>query len=151
MMDVPGERRASIISAQFEHRIALLSVAVLSRIRKMKIANLRKFQALVQNLLPFVSTQVDYRIVLEIAYHQEVGEDFSLKQLLLSEVGPPATVRRRLERLVGLRVIGKRSGGGDGRFVWLTVEKEPMRRLLQVARAVEMKRGTSTAAGAASR
>lgn len=103
----------------------------------MEIKNLRKFRSLVRNQLPFIDTLSDYDIVVEIGYHQELRRLFSLKQLLLSEFAPPATIRRRLSRLVSLGVVVKRVDRDDGRFVRLTLEREPYRRLRHMARLVE--------------
>lgn len=59
----------------------------------------------------------DFNVVLEIAYHEELGRPLNLKQLFLLGAAPASTVQRRLRRLKRLGVIEQRRSRDDRRAV----------------------------------
>src|SRR5271157_3177203 len=59
--------------------------------------------------LQFLESLEDYDIVCEIGAAQEAGKFMTAKQLLLCDLGAPATLRRRLERMVKMGIITMRS------------------------------------------
>lgn len=61
-------------------------------------------------------------LIVEIGYHEEQGRPLTIKSLLLLELGAPATVRRRLQRLVDLGLVHKRPVSHDRRICYLEVD-----------------------------
>ena len=61
-------------------------------------------------------------LIVEIGYHEEQGRPLTIKSLLLLELGAPATVRRRLQRLVDLGMVHKRPVSHDRRICHLEVD-----------------------------
>ncbi|MEK7752747.1 MAG: hypothetical protein AAB654_12575 [Acidobacteriota bacterium] len=61
-------------------------------------------------------------LIVEIGHHQEQGRPLTMKGLLLLKLGAPATVRRRLQRLVGLGLVHKRGANHDRRIRHLEVD-----------------------------
>lgn len=58
----------------------------------------------------------------EIGYYEEQGRPLTLKGLLLLKLGAPATVHRRVQRLVRLGLVIKRRVSHDGRIYQLEVD-----------------------------
>ncbi len=67
--------------------------------------------------LPLFQTLADFFLAVEIGYHARCCGPLTLKQLFLLEIAPPATVQRRLKRLIHLGIVNKRFRPGDGRMV----------------------------------
>ncbi|MBI2311231.1 MAG: hypothetical protein HYU77_01850 [Betaproteobacteria bacterium] len=82
------------------------------------LKRLRRFE---QCYLPQLTSLEDFDMVWEIGYHQEQGTPLTLKQLLLLNIAPGATLQRRLRRLLALGVIRKHSSTDDRRSRVLTV------------------------------
>ena len=61
-------------------------------------------------------------VITEIGYRQEQGSPLTVKGLLLLDLGAPATVRRRLQRLVRLGLVHKRQVRHDGRVYQLEID-----------------------------
>jgi hypothetical protein len=61
-------------------------------------------------------------LVVEIGYYEEQGRRLTLKSLLSLKLGAPATVHRRLRRLVDLGSIHKRRAGHDRRICHLETD-----------------------------
>ena len=78
---------------------------------------LRRLQAFEHQHLVYLQSPLDSVLIAEIGYFQERGSPLTIKGLLLLELGAPATVHRRLQRLVGLGLVHKRPVSHDGR-VW---------------------------------
>ena len=83
---------------------------------------LRKIQAFEQKYFPFLESPLDSVVIAEIGYHQEQGRPLTVKGLLLLRLGAPATVRRRLQRLVRLGVVHKRGVRHDKRISNLEID-----------------------------
>ena len=77
----------------------------------------RRLQAFEHQHLPYLQSPLDSVLIVEIGHYQEQGRPLTVKGLLLLELGAPATVHRRLQRLVGLGLVHKRPVSHDGR-VW---------------------------------
>ncbi len=69
-----------------------------------------------------LKSPLDNVIILEIGYHEERGHPLTVKRLLLLEIGAPATVRRRLQRLVRLGLVHKRRVSHDRRLYQLELD-----------------------------
>src|SRR5262245_42953969 len=65
----------------------------------------REKRAYERRFLPLLKTVVDFDLACEIGYHQLVGCPLTVKQLLLLNLAPPATVLRRLDRLCVLGMV----------------------------------------------
>ena len=83
---------------------------------------LRRLQAFEQTHFPYVQSPLDSVLIAEIGYHQERGRPLTIKGLLLLNLGAPATVRRRMQRLVGLGLIHKRPVSHDARICHLEID-----------------------------
>jgi DNA-binding MarR family transcriptional regulator len=83
---------------------------------------IRKIQAFEQKHFPYLESLLDSVLIAEIGYHQEQGRPLTVKGLLLLRLGAPATVRRRLQRLVGLGVVHKRRVRHDKRVSHLEID-----------------------------
>lgn len=84
-----------------------------------------------------IDSDKDLALVLEIGRHQESGTPLTQKQLCLSGIAPAATVRRRLRRLVGNRIIEKTISESDGRSVLLLLSDVAQRHLRHVCRSIK--------------
>lgn len=74
-------------------------------------------------LLPGLRTYKDFDIAIEVGYHEKIGEPLSLKQLLLLEIGSPATVRRHLNKLVKNGFIIKSTHPSNLRVVQFSLSR----------------------------
>ncbi len=83
---------------------------------------LRKLEAYAQKYFPCLQSRIDSVLIVEIGHHQEQGRPLTMKGLLLLKLGAPATVRRRLQRLVGLGLVHKRGANHDRRIRHLEVD-----------------------------
>lgn len=61
-------------------------------------------------------------LIAEIGYYQERGRPLTIKGLLLLKLGAPATVRRRMQRLVRLGLVHKRRVSHDRRIWHLEID-----------------------------
>ncbi len=84
-----------------------------------KLRRLRTFE---QQNFPSLQSVLDRVLVAEIGLYAERGRPLTIKGLLLLNLGAPATVRRRLKRLVGLGIIRKRPVSHDKRICNLEVD-----------------------------
>jgi len=82
----------------------------------------RKLQAFEHQHLPYLQSPLDSVLIAEIGHYQEQGRPLTVKRLLLLELGAPATVSRRLRRLVRLGLVHKRQARHDGRISLLEVD-----------------------------
>jgi len=85
---------------------------------------LRKIGSFQKKHLSMLQSHEDYSIAVEIGYHQEIGKPLTLKQLFLLEIASPATVQRRLKRLINLGVVSKKYRQNDGRMVELGLSSQ---------------------------
>lgn len=79
------------------------------------IARLRQLRQAQRQNQPIIESLEDLDIVLEIGTAQEQGQLVCAKHLLATNLGAPATVRRRLERLVQGGIVSKTKNYRDSR------------------------------------
>lgn len=96
-------------------------------------STLRNIRAFQRKHLSLLESRVDYDLAVEIGYHQRWGRPLTLKQLVLLDIAPPATVQRRLKRLVSLGVVTKMLRPSDGRMVEFGISPEADRRFRRYA------------------
>ena len=83
---------------------------------------LRRLQAFTQKHFPCLQSPIDNALIVEIGYYQEQGRPLTIKGLLLLKLGAPATVCRRLQRLVDLGLVHKRRANHDRRIFHLEID-----------------------------
>jgi len=76
---------------------------------------LRAIRAFEREHMGVLQTVEDFNVVLEIAYHEALGQPLNLKQLLLLGTGSTTTVQRRLRRLKREGVIEQHTSRTDRR------------------------------------
>ena len=81
-----------------------------------KLREKRKFERL---QMPFVSSLLDFDIIIEIGYAQEQKETLTPKQLFLLKLGSVTTVRRRLAKLTAQGVVARHANTRDHRSEFL--------------------------------
>lgn len=82
----------------------------------------RRLHAFAHQHLSYLQSHLDCVVITEIGHCQEQGRPLTVKGLLLLELGAPATVRRRLQRLVRLGLVHKRQVRHDGRVYQLEID-----------------------------
>ncbi len=82
---------------------------------------LRALRAYKKKHLPFIETIEDFDLLLEIAYHQELGSSLTMKQVYLLGVASVATVQRRLRRLRQHGAVQQLRSEEDGRSLELRI------------------------------
>jgi len=82
----------------------------------------RRLQAFEHQHLPYLQSPLDSVLIVEIGHYQEQGRPLTVKGLLLLELGAPATVSRRLQRLVRLGLVHKHHVSHDGRISQLEID-----------------------------
>lgn len=97
---------------------------------------LRKIASFQKKHLSMLQSHEDYAIAVEIGYHQEIGKPLTLKQLFLLEIASPATVQRRLKRLINLGVASKKYRQSDGRMVELGLSPQTDRAFRKYADSI---------------
>lgn len=83
---------------------------------------LRRLQAFERKYLANIQSPLDSVLIAEIGHYEERGRPLTIKGLLLLKLGAPATVRRRMQRLVGLGLVHKRRVSHDGRIWHLEID-----------------------------
>ena len=84
---------------------------------------IRKIQEFEQKHLSFLDASLDAILVAEIGRQEDLRQPLTVKELLLLGLGAPATVRRRLNRLVRLGVVHKNRVHRDMRIQQLTIDR----------------------------
>jgi DNA-binding MarR family transcriptional regulator len=87
-----------------------------------------------QRHLALLRTLHDLEIVWEIGLHQEAGNPLNIKYLSMLNLGPVATIRRRLRRLRALGLVRQRPSAADKRIKHLTLSAALKRRLSDYGR-----------------
>ncbi len=90
---------------------------------------LRKMREFERLQLPFISSLIDFDIIIEIGEAQEQKKLFTPKQLFLLKLGSISTVRRRLARLTQTGIVARRTNTKDQRSDVLTVAPATMKQL----------------------
>ena len=97
---------------------------------------LRRLQAFTQKYFPCLQSAIDSALIVEIGYYQEQGRPLTIKGLLLLKLGAPATVRRRLQRLVDLGLVHKRRANHDRRIFHLEIDPSVRTRFAKYLRLI---------------
>lgn len=84
-------------------------------------ATLRKIREFERQQLPFLRSLLDFDIIIEIGYAQELKKPLSPKPLFLLKLGSDTTVRRRLARLTEQGIVKRRTDASDRRSEILTL------------------------------
>jgi hypothetical protein len=84
---------------------------------------IRRVQEFERKHLPFLEASLDAVLVAEIGRQEDLRQPLTVKGLLLLNLGAPATVRRRLGRLVQLDVVHKNRVQRDMRIQQLTIDR----------------------------
>lgn len=103
----------------------------------MPMCALRNLVAVVIRQLPWLETREDLQIVLEIACGQAAGTPLTAKELVLSGVGAPATVSRRIRRLVERDVVVRRASISDHRRIHFVLTAKAEQDLAAISRKLE--------------
>ena len=98
---------------------------------------LNKIRAYQRANLPFLESLEDYDIICEIGNAQEAGTFTTAKQLLLYQLGAPATLRRRLERMVKLGVVTKARNAQDGRMAELRLAPDVLKTYAKLGKHID--------------
>jgi hypothetical protein len=95
--------------------------------------------------LPFLQTQEDHDIILEVGLHQERGTPLTLKQLQFLGITSIPTLQRRLRRLRELGAIVARRSTRDARVVELTLSSKVMRTYARYGELISRVNGADSA------
>ena len=82
------------------------------------LKKIREFERL---QLPFLRSIVDFDIVVEIGYAEELGQALTLKQLFLLNICSRTTARRKLAKLIERKIVMSRKHAGDRRAKLLVI------------------------------
>ncbi len=77
-------------------------------------------------LLPFVRSLLDHDILVAIGAANEIHAPLGYKQLVLLDLAPPTTLRRRLNVLLCDRTIRRSPQRGDGRLVSYSLSRKTL-------------------------
>ena len=88
---------------------------------------LRRLRELQRNHLPFIQSILEYDIVIEIGFAEELGRPITLKRLFLMNISSPSTVRRKLSQLVRDGTIIRQKTANDQRTSVLSVAAPAVR------------------------
>jgi hypothetical protein len=97
---------------------------------------LRKLREFQRVQLPFFRSILDYDIVIEIGYAEELGRPITLKRLFLLNISSASTVRRKLNNLVNEGIVIRRKTTNDQRTTALTVGPATIRALGKYSAAI---------------
>jgi DNA-binding MarR family transcriptional regulator len=99
-------------------------------------AGLRKIRELQKVHLPFVHSIIDFDIIIEIGYAEEVGKPFTVKQFYLLDICSRSTVRRKLATLVDQGVVVRRDHANDKRAKLLLIAAPTVKLLTRYSGAL---------------
>lgn len=99
-------------------------------------ASLRMMREFERLQLPFITSLIDFDLIIEIGYAQEENKPLTPKQLFLLEIGSVTTVRRRLARLTEQGVVRRRINTNDRRSEILTVTTSNLKLLGKYGRVL---------------
>jgi DNA-binding MarR family transcriptional regulator len=94
---------------------------------------LREFE---RTRLPFLGSIIDFDIVIDIGFAEEMGHPLTLKQLLLLIPASRTTVRRRLARLIKEGVVLAKRNGSDRRSVHLSISPSSLKVFTKYANTI---------------
>ena len=78
-------------------------------------AALRQIREFERSQLPFLKSIIDFDLVIEIGYAEELGKPLTQKQILLLNLSSRTTVRRKLARLIDKGVVKRSKNRHDQR------------------------------------
>ncbi len=99
-------------------------------------AGLRRMREMEKQHLPFLNSIIDFDIVVEIGYAEELGKPLTLKQLSLCSIGSLSTIRRKLSLLVEQDIIFRRRHLTDNRTTHLLVAPTALKMLTKYSGAI---------------
>jgi DNA-binding MarR family transcriptional regulator len=88
---------------------------------------LKKIRELERAQLPFIRSVIDFDILIEIGYAEELSRPLTLKQVLLLNLSSRTTVRRRVLKLIEQGVVRRREDAKDRRSSLLTISSSYLR------------------------
>src|SRR5260221_6926362 len=92
-------------------------------------AALRHIRHFERAQLPFLKTILDFDIVIEIGYAEEIGQPLTPKQVLLLNLSSRTTVRRRLASLIAHGIVKRRRNARDRRSSLLSISSSHIKLL----------------------
>jgi DNA-binding MarR family transcriptional regulator len=92
-------------------------------------AGLKRIREFERLQLRFLTSVVDFDIVIEIGYAQEQGQPLTLKQLFLLNFSSRTTVRRKLVKLIEQGIVVRRKQANDHRASLLIISPSSIRLL----------------------
>lgn len=92
-------------------------------------ASLRRMREFERLQLPFITSLIDFDLIIEIGYAQEENKPLTPKQLFLMKLSSATTVRRRLVRLTERGIVRRRTNPADRRSDILTVAPSSLKLL----------------------
>lgn len=90
---------------------------------------LRKIRDFERGQLAFLKNMVDFDLIIEIGYAEELGQPLTLKQLLLLNISSRSTIRRNLTRLIDGGIVIRRKSSSDQRANELTISPSSLKTL----------------------
>jgi hypothetical protein len=131
-------------SVQNEQRLCLQSSKIVSPLMSFAylvelmglFAGLRKMREMERHQLPFLNSIIDFDIIIEIGYAQELGKPLTLKQLSLCSIGSLSTIRRKLSLLVKRDVVFRRKHLSDSRTTHLLIAPPALKMLTKYSGAI---------------
>ncbi len=84
-------------------------------------ASLRKIREFEKLQLPFITSLIDFDLIIEIGFAQEEEKPLTPKQLFLMKISSSTTVRRRLAKLTESGIVRRRTNTKDRRSEFLTI------------------------------
>ena len=84
-------------------------------------AALRKIREFERLQLPFITSLIDFDLIIEIGFAQEEEKPLTRKQLFLLKISSVTTVRRRLAKLTEKGIVRRRTNPEDRRSEILTI------------------------------
>lgn len=97
---------------------------------------LRKIRDFERGQLAYLKSMVDFDLVIEIGYAEELGQPLTLKQLLLLNISSRSTIRRNLARLIEGGVVVRRKSSSDQRANELTISASSLKALSKYGAAL---------------
>jgi DeoR/GlpR family transcriptional regulator of sugar metabolism len=90
-------------------------------------AALRKKREFERLQMPFITSMLDFDVIIEIGYAQEQNKVITPKQLFLLKLGSVTTVRRRLAKLTAQGIVARHGNARDHRSELLTLPAPTLR------------------------
>lgn len=91
-----------------------------------KLKTIREFE---KARMPHLRSHEDFDIVIEVGYHEDMGEPLTLKCLLLLDITSTSTTQRRVHALVEAGILTRTRSQLDRRSIHLRVAS-PTRKLV---------------------